>query len=178
MATPRAQSSKAILTELDSSAPPATLDQARELLLEYGRFVISQPGAARFCFGALEKEAERLPLSYTEQSGGCLLAAFRSEPVGFVAWRSIAASPQVVADAWELKRLWVRSQARGLGLGRQLTESVLERAVAAGRKAVYLDTVPAAMATAHRLYLEMGFVPCASYNDQPLEGIAYMVRFL
>ena len=98
--------------------------------------------------------------------------------MGFVAWRSIAASPLVVADAWELKRLWVRPQARGMGLGRQLTESVLDRAVAAGRKAVYLDTVPAAMATAHGLYLEMGFVSCAAYNDQPLEGIAYMVRFL
>ena len=62
------------------------LAQARELLLEYGRFVIAQPGAARFCFGTLEKEAERLPLSYHEQGGGCLMARVDSEPAGFIAW--------------------------------------------------------------------------------------------
>lgn len=166
------------VTELDSSAPPAAIAQARTLLLEYGRFVIAQPGAARFCFGSLEKEAERLPVSYIESGGGCLLATIEAEPVGFVAWRSIGASSVVVARAWELKRLWVRPQARGLGLGRQLTQAILDLARAARRTAVYLDTVPAAMATAHRLYQEMGFVPCAPYNDQPLDGIAYMVRFL
>jgi len=55
---------------------------------------------------------------------------------------------------------------------------VLDRAVAAQRKAVYLDTVPAAMAAAHRLYLDMDFVPCAAYNDNPVEELAYLVKYL
>ncbi|HEY3629207.1 MAG TPA: GNAT family N-acetyltransferase, partial [Terracidiphilus sp.] len=76
------------------------------------------------------------------------------------------------------KRLWVRNQGRGLGLGRALTQAVLDRASAAGRTAVYLDTVPAAMAAAHRLYLDMGFQPCAAYNDNPVEGLAYLVKYL
>jgi GNAT superfamily N-acetyltransferase len=146
------------------------------LLLEYGRFVLAQRGVARFCFGTLEKEAERLPFSYIEQGGGCLLARADGRPVGFVAWREV---PHAVArDAWELKRLWVRSEGRGLGLGRALTQAVLDRAVAAGRTAVYLDTVPEAMKAAHRLYVEMGFVPCAAYNDNPVEGLAYLVKRL
>jgi ribosomal protein S18 acetylase RimI-like enzyme len=77
-----------------------------------------------------------------------------------------------------LKRLWVRPAARGLILGRALTQAVLDRAVAAGRKAVYLDTAPASMAAAHRIYLELGFEPCAPYNDNPVEGLAYLRKSL
>jgi putative acetyltransferase len=168
----RAVAIEAICTD----TPEATIAAARELLLEYGHFVIAQPGAARFCFGSLEKEAARLPLSYLEQGGGCLIARAGGEPVGFVAWRTVPA--HVAQDAWELKRLWVRPAGRGLGLGCALTLDVLERAVAAGRRAVYLDTAPASMGAAHRLYLELGFEPCAPYNDNPVEGLAWLVKFL
>ncbi len=164
------------IEEVRADHEPGTLEAARELLLEYGRFVIAQPGVARFCFGTLEKEAERLPLGYIEQGGGCLLARADRTPVGFVAWWVL---PETVAPgAWELKRLWVRSEGRGMGLGRALTQAVLDRAVAAGRTAVYLDTVPEAMTAAHRLYLDMGFVPCHAYNDNPVEGLAYLVKRL
>jgi len=152
------------------------VDEARTLLLEYGRFVIAQPGVARFCFGTLESEAARLPQSYIEQGGGCLVAWANGKAVGFVAWRAV---PETVArEAWELKRLWVRDEGRGMGLGRALTQAVLDRAATAKRKAVYLDTVPGAMTAAHRLYLDMGFVPCAAYNDNPVEELAYLVKHL
>jgi putative acetyltransferase len=164
------------IEELKAEASDSTLAEARELLLEYGRFVIAQPGAARFCFGALEKEAARLPLSFLEQGGGCLMARASLEPVGFVAWRDVP--PEIAADAWELKRLWVRPAGRGLGLGRALTQNVIDRAIAANRKAIYLDTAPASMGSAHRMYLEMGFTPCPPYNDNPVEGLAYLVKNL
>ena len=157
---------------------PELITAARQLLLEYGRFVIAQPGAARFCYGSLEKEAERLPLSYLEQDGGCLVASVGSMPAGFVAWRSIRVSPSVENDAWEMKRLWVRPEARGFHLGRVLTEAVIARAIAAKRKAIYLDTAPASMGSAYRLYQEMGFHPCPAYNDTPVDGLIWMVKTL
>jgi GNAT superfamily N-acetyltransferase len=164
------------IDEVALDSAPSLIGEARELLLEYGRFVIAQPGVARFCFGTLEKEAARLPLSYIEQGGGCLVAHAKDQPIGFVAWREV---PETVArDAWELKRLWVRGEGRGLGLGRALTQAVLDRAVAAGRTAVYLDTVPGAMTAAHRLYLDMGFAQCAAYNDNPVDELAYLVKYL
>jgi GNAT superfamily N-acetyltransferase len=178
MAAQQTESKTVRLEELSNGSSDDALAAARELLLDYGRFVIAQPGAARFCFGSLEREAARLPLSYREQAGGCLMAFVDNTPTGFVAWRDLAPSPQVAADAWELKRLWVRPSGRGLGLGRALTASVLDRAVAAKRKAVYLDTAPASMAAAYRMYLDMGFIPCAAYNDNPVEGLAYLVKFL
>jgi ribosomal protein S18 acetylase RimI-like enzyme len=160
------------LEELTASTPEATLVEARALLLEYGRFILSHREVAGFCFGSLEKEAERLPASYIEREGGCLIARVDGNAAGFVAWRAIE------NNAWEMKRLWVRPEARGLGLGRALTQAVLDRAAAAGRTAVYLDTVPEAMAGAHRLYMAMGFVPCAAYNDNPVHGLAFLVKFL
>jgi ribosomal protein S18 acetylase RimI-like enzyme len=161
-----------ILQQVEATTPEGILAQAREMLLEYGRFVIAQPGAGRFCFGSLEQEAARLPHSYLEQSGGCLIAQAQGNPAGFVAWRALPVT--VAQDAWELKRLWVRPAARGLSLGRALTQDVLDRAIAARRKAIYLDTAPASMGAAHRLYLEMGFEPCAPYNDNPVEGLAWL----
>ncbi len=163
------------IEEVSESSPDSTLAEARELLLEYGRFVIAQPGAARFCFGTLQKEAARLPLSYQEQRGGCLIARVNRVPAGFVAWRSLAA---VAPYACELKRLWVRPIARGLRLGRALMHSALDRAAKAGYRAIYLDTAPASMAAAHSLYLEMGFKPCAPYNDNPVEALEYMMKQL
>ena len=164
------------IEELSADHPESLIAEARELLLEYGRFVMAQPGVARFCFGTLEKEAAGLPQSYIDQGGGSLVAHVNNKLTGFVGWRAVPES--VAHNAWELKRLWVRSEGRGLGLGRALTQAVLDRAGAAGRTAVYLDTVPEAMIAAHRLYLDMGFVPTAQYNDNPVDGLAYLVKYL
>jgi GNAT superfamily N-acetyltransferase len=160
------------LEEITPESSPATLAAARALLLEYGRWVIEQPGAARFCFGSLEMEAAGLPASYRDQGGGCMVALADGEPAGFIAWRALPDA--VAANAWEMKRLWVRPEGRGLGLGKALTLAVLDRARAARRSAVYLDTAPASMRSAYRLYLNLGFLPCEPYNDNPVEGLAYL----
>ena len=162
------------LEELALDSTPMTIESARELLLEYGRFVQAQPGVASFCFGALEREVERLPQSYLEQNGGAILARLEESPAGFVAWRSL---PEL-ASAWELKRLWVRPETRGSGLGRRLVEAVEERARAAGKSCLVLDTAPDAMAAAHQLYLDLGFQPCPPYNGPALKGIIYMNKQL
>jgi putative acetyltransferase len=176
MSTLLPQKPRIEIDELSAEDPAPLLAEAREVLLEYGRFVIAQPAAVRFCFGSLEKEAERLPFSYIEQGGSCLTARVNGSLSGFVAWRSVPAA--VFPDSWELKRLWVRPQGRGLGLGRALTQAVIDRAIVAQRKAIYLDTVPAAMSAAHRLYLDMGFTPCAPYNDNPVDELAWLVKSL
>src|ERR1019366_870119 len=105
MSTIKADSELFQTEEITDATAADRVAQARELLLDYGRFVVSQAGPARFCFGSLEKEAARLPLSYHEQNGGCLLARVEDKPAGFVAWREL--SPNVAPDAWEMKRMWV-----------------------------------------------------------------------
>jgi hypothetical protein len=164
------------LEEITADTAADSLSAARELLLEYGRFVIAHPRSAGFCLGTLEQEVARLPYSYLEKQGGCMVARVDGEPAGFVGWREVPAN--VAADVWERKRLWVRPLARGLNLGRTLTQAVVDRAVEARRKAIYLDTAPAVMATAHRLYLSMGFEPCPPYNNNPVEALVWMVKHL
>ncbi len=164
------------IEELTSVSSSEALNAARTLLIEYGRFVVAQRGPAQFCFGSLEKEAERLPSSYLELNGGALLARVNNEPAGFVAWRAL---PEHSAPrAWEMKRLWVRPLARGLKLGRRLTEEVITRARTANQSAIYLDTVPESMAAAYNMYLELGFEPCPAYNDNSMDGITFLRKRL
>lgn len=163
------------LEELSADSTPETLIDARALLLEYGQYLLDGR-VAGFCYGSLEKEAEDLPSYYTERGGGCLIVRVDGAAAGFVAWRDI--SSDATPNAWELKRLWVRPEARGLSLGRMLTQAVLDRAAAVQRKAVYLDTVPAALPAAHRLYLDMGFLPCPRYNENPVKEVQYFVKYL
>jgi GNAT superfamily N-acetyltransferase len=151
-----------VLEELKFQSPSASLAMAQELLLEYGRFVASQGNVASFCYG--------------EQGGGAILALVDSQAVGFVAWRSLA--DPALAHAWELKRLWIRANARGIGAGKALVQAVIDRARAAHKRTLLLDTEPRSMASAHRLYLRMGFGECSPYNGQAADGIIYMRKNL
>jgi ribosomal protein S18 acetylase RimI-like enzyme len=134
------------------------------------------PARDTSCFGSLEKEAAGLPFSFLEQGGGSLIAFAHGLPAGFVAWRALPAA--VAPDACEMKRLWVRPASRGLSLGRMLTLAVMERARTAGYTSIYLDTAPDSMAAAHRLYLDLGFEPCAPYNDNQVDGFAHLFKKL
>jgi len=176
MAAIPSESSLVEFEEIALNSPASSIAAAQELLLEYGRWVLVQPGGGHFCFGSLEEEVSDLPASYLNQNGGCLIARVNSVPAGCVAWRAMPA--QVAANAWELKRLYVRPSARGLALGRALSQAVVDRATKAARNAVYLDTAPESMAAAHQLYLELGFIPCERYNDNPVEGLVHLVKFL
>ena len=80
--------------------------------------------------------------------------------------------------ACELKRLWVRPQFRGLSLGRKLTESAMQEAKQRGYTAIYLDTVPAALPAASRLYQALGFEPVERYNDNPVSNVKFFRRLL
>jgi GNAT superfamily N-acetyltransferase len=164
------------LHELAVNSPDSLLASARELLREYGRFVVAQPSISSFCYGDLEREAANLPQSYLDKPGGAIVAIQNDHPIGFVAWRSLP-DPNL-ANAWELKRLWLRAEARGSGIGRALIQAVLDRAKANAKSVVLLDTAPDAMATAHKLYLQMGFVECPPYNGRSSDAIIYMQKRL
>jgi len=62
---------------------------------------------------------------------------------------------------------------RGLGLGRRLMQAAIDHARAAGAEAIYLDTVPAAMPEANRLYAAMGFRQTERYNDNPVADVVF-----
>lgn len=72
-----------------------------------------------------------------------------------------------------MKRLYVRPEYRGTGLGKQLTLKVLEEAAGIGYERIRLDTTPE-MAGAIRLYESLGFTRIDPYRHNPVEGAIYM----
>jgi GNAT superfamily N-acetyltransferase len=76
-------------------------------------------------------------------------------------------------NACEMKRLFVRQGFRGLGLGRQLVEAIIELAQRAGFTTMLLDTLND-MESARALYQEVGFVETEPYYHNPIPGAHYL----
>ena len=70
----------------------------------------------------------------------------------------------------EIKRMYLRPEARGRGLGRKLLEALLAASRQEGYRQVRLDT-DGLMPAAVQLYRTAGFVPCDPYPESeiPLE---------
>jgi putative acetyltransferase len=104
---------------------------------------------------------------YGADGGALLIAWVESGPAGTIALRRLNHS------AGETKRLYLRPQFRGRGLGRYLLENVIERARAIGYQALYADTLPS-MTEALALYERQGFEKVDAYASDPTPGAIFM----
>ena len=138
----------------------------RGLMQAYGDYLAANPtGAANICLEGYAQELEGLPGPYF----ALLLATVDGASAGCVALRRVARDK----SGCEMKRLWVDTAFRGYGLGRRLVHEAIAWAKRMGFKTMYLDTVPAAMPEANRLYAAMGFERTERYNENPLSDVAF-----
>jgi GNAT superfamily N-acetyltransferase len=95
---------------------------------------------------------------FSPPGGRLLLAVDGGDVLGCGALRVIA--PGVA----EIKRMYLRPEARGQGLGRMMIECLLAEARTLGCHEARLDT-GWFMTDAHRLYRAAGFTECAPYGE-------------
>jgi GNAT superfamily N-acetyltransferase len=114
-------------------------------------------------------ELAALPGQYAPPRGELLLArGADGVPLGCVGLR-----PLPPKGCCEMKRLFVLTSARGLGLGRAMAEAVVEAARSLGYQEVRLDTLPT-MTAAISVYKQIGFEPTKPYYAPTPAGTIFM----
>jgi len=131
----------------------------RELFREYAAFI-----AIDLCFQSFDQELAGLPGKYAPPEGRLVLAMVSGNAAGCVALRKIE------DHICEMKRLYVRPDFRGRGLGRVLATSVINTAKEIGYERMRLDTL-SSMTGAITLYEFLGFHRIPAYYDNP-SGLA------
>lgn len=162
------------------------LAEARAIFREYAASL-----KVDLCFQNFDDELAGLPGDYAEPRGTLLLALVETASTSAPSAAPALARPdgrtlQVAgccalrpldtvdyANAAEMKRLYVRPGFRGLGLGRQLVEALLDAARGAGYACVLLDTLDD-MESARALYEDLGFVEVPPYYHNPIAGSHYL----
>ena len=145
------------------ASSPEEIKHARALFEEYAAWL-----RIDLCFQNFDKELEGLPGHYAMPSGRLLLAIQEEQLAGCVALRKIDES------TCEMKRLFLRPQFRGKGLGRKLAEAIIAAAREIGYKRMRLDTLPGKMDQAIELYRSLGFKEIAAYYHNPVAGATFM----
>jgi len=154
--------------DLTVAAPGGTQDwsEVRVLFREYANSL-----GVDLCFQNFEQELTALPGEYAEPRGGLLLARVNNQPAGCCAFRPVDTVDY--PNACEMKRLYIRPQFRGMGLGRRLAEGILDLARLAAYRCILLDTLDD-MESARALYTEIGFIEIPPYYFNPIAGAHYL----
>jgi putative acetyltransferase len=146
------------------------LEAVRLLLQEYAVHLNASVGEQHICLESYAKELSELPAPYAAPGGMILLALVDAEPAGVVALKPLSGVQSAVPGerACEMKRLWVRPNFRGLSLGKLLSRRLIDLARLRGYTALYLDTLPATMPAAYRIYTQLGFARIERYAENPV----------
>lgn len=149
------------LTIVEAHEPPL-LEEARQLIREYAESLTFDLG-----FQGLDEELAALPGAYAPPRGRLLVARSGNRSVGCVALRALD------TETAELKRLWMRPEARGSGAGRKLVAQAVAAARTIGYASIRLDTTPE-MGAAQALYRSLGFAEIEPYRPNPVPGTTYL----
>lgn len=150
------------MAELYCAETSEDIEDARNLFREYEAAI-----GIDLCFQNFDRELAELPGDCASPEGRLVLASEAGKLAGCVALRKIDES------TCEMKRLYVRPEFRGKGIGRQLAAFIINSAREIGYKRMLLDTLPS-MKEAIALYQTLGFKATEPYRFNPVEGAVYM----
>ncbi|RFS13900.1 GNAT family N-acetyltransferase [Emticicia sp. C21] len=142
------------------------LEEIKALFREYEKFL-----GVSLCFQNFEEELAKLPAKYAEPEGAIFLAKVEGKSAGCIAlWK-------LEEGVCEMKRLYVKPDFQGLGLGKKLAQIVIAEAKEKGYKKMKLDTLRR-LASANHLYKALQFTETTSYNYNPEDDVAYFEKDL
>jgi GNAT superfamily N-acetyltransferase len=141
-----------------------SIPEIRSLFAEYAHSL-----GIDLSFQDFDRELENLPGEYNWTLGkGCLLIGLdHGKPVGCVGCRLFQGT------ICEMKRLYVRPEARGTGIGEALARAIVDEARRLGYESMRLDSLPF-MEKAVQLYERIGFQKIDAYRHNPIEGSVFM----
>ncbi len=161
--SPAAGYVKPVIYDIIPARTPAHIDAFRDLCREYAR---SLPCIAESLnHQGFEVELAGLPGRYAPPAGEILLAVDRATGVPFGA---VALRPLENPGVCEMKRMFVRPEARGIGAGMALARAIIEIGRERGYTLMKLDT-DRALHTAIGIYRALGFQECPPYNTDPCQ---------
>lgn len=138
------------------------LEEIKRLFIEY-----AQSLEIDLTFQDFEIELKTLPGKYAPPDGVLILALVDGNRAGCIAMRKISDS------ICEMKRLYVKEEYRGLGIGKKLIMMIIEEARKLHYNYIRLDTLPT-MKKAQELYIKLGFYDIEPYVFNPIEGARFL----
>ena len=147
------------------AAGPRDIATVRALFIEYAKSL-----SFDLCFQDFDQELAGLPGAYALPKGRILLAESEGRVLGVIALRPLD------QHVCEMKRLYVRPEARGQGLGARLARAIIAEAATLGYATMRLDTHET-MIAAIDLYRALGFREITEYG-KTMVGLRYFERSL
>lgn len=143
------------------------ISQVKELIIEYTK------GLNRdLTFQNIEQELRNPAVKYMAPEGELLVAVDEMDNViGKVAYH------RHNSERCEMKRLYVKPQARGMHVGDLLVKEIIEHAKQSGYKEMVLDTI-VPLKAAIGLYKKNGFKECKPYYKNSMADVIYMMKEL
>lgn len=155
-----------IKIEINKITSSQDLEDVKQLFREYVEFL-----QVNLDFQDFESELDKLPAKYAEPEGTIFLAKINNQPAGCIAlW-------QLEEGVCEMKRLFVKPEFQGLGLGKNLASRLMEEAKIKGYQLMKLDTLKR-LESANYLYASLGFLETEPYNFNPEPDIVYFEKVL
>ena len=141
---------------------PADVTAVRELFIEYASWI-----GFSLAYQNFDEELASLPGKYASPTGRLILARSDGAPAACGAFR------QLESSICEMKRLFVKPEFRGCGLGRRVAEKLIGDARDLGYSTMRLDTVAAKMGDAVRVYNALKFSEIPAYYPNAPAGTLY-----
>ena len=128
---------------------------------------MDQPFFIEYLKNYEEEIANRLPGRFGPPAGCLLLAEYQGNPVGCVGLMDLG------DKICEMRRLFVREQYRGLGIGKALAKAIIEQGTKMNYASMRLNTNRRMMGV-DQLYRSLGFVDMEPYEHFEIDGMIFL----